>query len=56
MGDSDVVEMRDCRDCGTQFPFTERDKEFYEKQGWTTRPNRCKPCRIKRKNEKGNIQ
>ncbi|HDY90310.1 MAG TPA: cytochrome C551 [bacterium] len=52
--DPNVVETRICRECSTEFAFTKRDKEFYNEQGWTTRPNRCKNCRLERKmrNEK----
>lgn len=48
---SDIVEMRRCRECENEFPFTQRDLDFYTKQGWTTKPNRCKPCRVARKNK-----
>ena len=53
---SDIVEDRVCRECGNEFPFTQRDLDFYTKQGWTTRPNRCKPCRVARKNKEDNSQ
>jgi hypothetical protein len=44
-----------CGDCGTDFPFTERDQEFYAKQvdkktglAWAP-PKRCRACRDLRK-------
>jgi hypothetical protein len=40
-----------CTDCNQAFPFTERDQEFFKQKGWGE-PKRCKPCRIKRKNER----
>lgn len=39
-----------CVDCGSDFVYTDRDQQFYEKQGYTP-PKRCKPCRdIKKQN------
>ena len=37
-----------CIDCRTEFEFTERDQEFFEKNEFST-PKRCKPCRAKKK-------
>jgi hypothetical protein len=42
-----------CKDCGNEFTFTAREQEFY-KQNNFSEPLRCKPCRDKRKAEKGN--
>ena len=42
-----------CRDCGREFDFTVRDKEFYSANGWTE-PKSCKDCREKRKQERAN--
>ncbi len=37
-----------CKDCRNPFFFTERDQEFFAKQGYTE-PKRCKPCRDEKK-------
>lgn len=34
-----------CCACGESFEFTERDIEFYKKNGWRTLPKTCKKCR-----------
>ena len=39
-----------CKDCGEEFVFTAREQEFYESKGFVNEPQRCKPCRDKRKN------
>jgi CxxC-x17-CxxC domain-containing protein len=38
-----------CRDCGTQFVFTEREQEFYAQKGFANEPGRCPDCRAARK-------
>ena len=38
-----------CKDCGEEFVFTAREQEFYESKGFVNEPQRCKPCRDKRK-------
>ena len=38
-----------CKDCGEEFVFTAREQEFYESKGFENEPQRCKPCRDKRK-------
>ncbi len=43
-----------CKDCGTDFVFTEREQEFYKEKGFDNEPQRCADCRKKRKQEKGN--
>ncbi len=43
-----------CKDCGTEFVFTVREQEFYDKMGFKDEPSRCKPCRDKRKAERNN--
>lgn len=35
-----------CADCGTQFPFTVADQEFFAEKGFNNPPRRCKPCRV----------
>ena len=43
-----------CKDCGKEFTFTVRDQEFYEEKGFTNEPQRCKECRIAKKNSRNN--
>jgi len=38
-----------CKDCGQEFVFTASEQDFFEEKGFTE-PQRCKPCRDKRKN------
>jgi CxxC-x17-CxxC domain-containing protein len=42
-----------CVDCGTEFPFTAKEQEFYAQKGFTSTPKRCKPCRNARKDNAG---
>lgn len=45
-----------CKDCGSSFTFTVRDKDFYKVHGFES-PKRCRPCRIAKKrkfNERDN--
>lgn len=37
-----------CAECGTTFPFTEREQDYYRERG-LTHPKRCKPCRDARR-------
>lgn len=39
-----------CKDCGAEFIFTAGEQEFYEAKGFTNEPQRCKDCRVLRKN------
>jgi len=41
-----------CADCGNSFNFAVRDQEFYQSKGYS-QPKRCKNCREKRKQQKG---
>ena len=41
-----------CVECGTAFPFTEREQEYYREKN-LTHPKRCKPCRDARRNNFG---
>lgn len=43
-----------CKDCGAEFVFTAGEQEFYAEKGFTNEPQRCKECRIARKNERNN--
>lgn len=42
-----------CKDCGEEFTFTARDKEFYAEKGYQNKPQRCRNCRNKRKQSEG---
>ena len=42
-----------CKDCGQEFTFTAGEQEFYAEKGFTNEPQRCKACRIARKNARG---
>src|SRR4051812_49534298 len=37
-----------CRDCGTQFTFTEGEQDFYSQKGYSE-PMRCPDCRAAKK-------
>jgi len=37
-----------CRDCGTQFVFTEGEQDFYSQRGYSD-PVRCSDCRASKK-------
>lgn len=41
-----------CEDCGQEFVFSEGEQEFYAARGFQP-PKRCKPCRQKRKEMRG---
>ena len=38
------------KDCGKEFVFTAGEQEFYAEKGFVNEPQRCKDCRIARKN------
>ena len=38
-----------CKDCGNEFVFTSGEQEFYAEKGFQNEPQRCKPCRVARK-------
>jgi CxxC-x17-CxxC domain-containing protein len=39
-----------CKDCNNEFVFTAGEQEFYAEKGFVNEPQRCKPCRVARKN------
>jgi len=41
-----------CSVCGTGFPFTEEEQEFYQSKGFQP-PRKCKPCRSAAKQSRG---
>ena len=45
MSDKNLV----CRECGTEFLFTEGEQEFYQKRGLLNEPSRCPDCRAARR-------
>jgi len=44
-----------CSDCGGTFSFTEREQTFFREKGFSE-PKRCKPCRDRRKMDRGSRQ
>jgi len=42
-------ENLNCVDCGTSFPFTASEQEFFASKGFTNKPSRCGDCRAARK-------
>lgn len=42
-----------CRDCGTNFTFTESEQDFYSQRGYSD-PVRCPDCRATRKAARNN--
>ncbi len=39
-----------CKDCGAEFIFTASEQDFFAEKGFTNEPQRCKSCRVARKN------
>ncbi len=39
-----------CKECGKDFTFTAGEQEFYAEKGFVNEPQRCKECRVARKN------
>lgn len=50
MADKTIV----CKDCGTEFIFTEGEQEFYKEKGFENEPQRCLDCRRARKAQRNN--
>jgi CxxC-x17-CxxC domain-containing protein len=44
-----------CRDCGSTFPFTAGEQEFFAQKGFTNEPSRCPACRAARKSQRGGM-
>lgn len=40
-----------CKDCGSEFVFTEGEQQFYAEKGFENEPTRCKDCRAAKKNQ-----
>ena len=43
-----------CKDCGSDFVFTEGEQAFYVEKGFTNEPVRCPDCRRARKSQRNN--
>lgn len=43
-----------CKDCNSEFIFTENEQAFYKEKGFENEPQRCASCRKARKQQKGN--
>jgi hypothetical protein len=38
-----------CKDCGSEFVFTEGEQAFYKEKGFDNEPQRCPDCRKAKK-------
>lgn len=45
-----------CKDCGTDFIFTEGEQQFYAEKGFDNEPQRCIDCRKARKAQRRNFE
>jgi len=43
-----------CKDCGTEFVFTEGEQAFYKEKGFENEPQRCPEGRRARKAQRNN--
>lgn len=43
-----------CKDCGSEFLFTEGEQNFYKEKGFDNEPLRCPDCRKARKAQRNN--
>lgn len=43
-----------CKDCGSEFVFTEGEQQFYQEKGFQNEPQRCPDCRRARKAQRRN--
>lgn len=44
-----------CRDCGATFSWSASEQEFYASRGFENEPVRCRDCRNRRKQERGQL-
>lgn len=42
-----------CKDCGSDFIFTEGEQAFYKEKGFDNEPQRCPDCRKANKQQRG---
>lgn len=45
-----------CKDCGSEFVFTEGEQAFYQEKGFTNEPGRCPACRKINKERRNNLR
>lgn len=43
-----------CKDCGSEFVFTEGEQQFYQEKGFENEPQRCPDCRRAKKAQRRN--
>lgn len=43
-----------CKDCGTEFIFSEGEQAFYKEKGFENEPQRCPDCRRAKKQQRNN--
>lgn len=43
-----------CKDCSSEFVFTENEQAFYKEKGFDNEPQRCPDCRKARKQQRNN--
>lgn len=43
-----------CKDCSSDFVFTESEQAFYKEKGFDNEPQRCPACRKARKQQRNN--
>ena len=41
-----------CKDCNSEFTFTEGEQQFYAEKGFQNEPQRCPACRQARKQQR----
>lgn len=44
-----------CKDCNSEFIFTEGEQAFYQEKGFENEPQRCPDCRKARKQQRNNF-
>lgn len=44
-----------CKDCNSEFIFTEGEQTFYQEKGFQNEPQRCPDCRKARKQQRNNF-
>jgi uncharacterized protein with PIN domain len=53
-----ILKMADkfiiCKDCNTEFVFTDGEQNFYKEKGFENEPQRCPECRKARKQQRNN--
>jgi DNA-directed RNA polymerase subunit RPC12/RpoP len=48
MADKTII----CKDCGSEFVFTEGEQAFYKEKGFENDPVRCPACRRNKKQQR----